>query len=252
MCLEDEELDEEGRRVVLAHPVGEWLFEAPRKPLPLLEALCAAGGAKAVDDYEARRDRKLWMVNGTHQALALLARAAPVGRYEIERENLRKAARRSRTIVRISHLHGPMDEALRRLHPTLTGNLQFGMERALAYTEHPDKASRVLAELKRRDLGPFIVSMEERLGRPAQICFEAGCSVEAFSVVLDAFEAVASDPDAFGDALETRRDPGLISDATDLRVMEAYERFVGGWMSDAEARQRVERFAAALRKSSPS
>jgi hypothetical protein len=252
MCREEEELDEQGRRVILAHPVGEWLFEAPHKPLPLLEALCAAGGAKAVENYVAHRDRKLWMVNGTHQALALLARVAPVGRYEIDAENLNKAARRSRTIVRISHLHGPMDEALRRLHPTLTGNLQFGMERALAYTEHPDKASRVLSGLKRQDLGPFIVSMDERLGQPARVCFQAGCSVEAFSVVLDAFEAVASDPGAFGDAPEIRRDPDLISDTTDLRAVEAYKRFIGSWMSDVEAQQRVERFATALRKSSPS
>ncbi len=252
MCLEEEELDEQGRRVILAHPAGEWLFEAPDKPLPVLDAICTAGGAKAVEDYVARRDRKLWMVNGTHQALALLARVAPVRRYEIDAESLSKAARRSRTMVFISHLHGPMDEALRRLYPALTGNLQFGMERALAYTEHPDKASRVLSGMKRQDLGPFILSMDERLGRPARVCFQAGCSVEAFSAVLDVFEAVASDPEAFGDALEIRRDPDLISDTIDLQAVEAYERFIGSWMSDEEVTQRLDRFAAALRKSSPS
>ena len=60
--------------MVSAHSLGEWLIESPAAPSPMLQALEAAvDEVELVIDYEARQARKLWMVNGAHQALALMA-----------------------------------------------------------------------------------------------------------------------------------------------------------------------------------
>ncbi len=76
MCIGDDP-DIDGRRMVCAHPLGEWLIERPAEGLgEILLALQTRKEVLIVDDIEARHDRKLWMVNGAHQALALMARKA--------------------------------------------------------------------------------------------------------------------------------------------------------------------------------
>lgn len=249
MCREEEERDEDDRRVILAHPLGEWVFEQPARSLGLLEALSRLEEVEIVEEYAARKDRKIWMVNGVHLALALMARAAPQG--EPADFDLTRAAMRPEVLVQLAQLHGPMDEALRRRHPGLTGNLAYGRDHVLAYMEHPDYVSRVLSGFKRQDLAPFIGTMEERIGTPARVCFEANCSREAFEPVLDVFEDLAKDPDVFVDAAEIRDNPLLVTEAADRRAIEAYERFLTGWMPVAAVEVRVARFAAGLEASSP-
>lgn len=249
MCREEEERDEANRRVVLAHPLGELVFEQPPRSLALLEALSQLEEVEVVQEFDARKDRKIWMVNGVHLALALMARAAPQG--EPAGFDLTQAAMRPEVLVQLAQLHGPMDEALRRRHPTLVGNLDYGRDHVLAYMEHPDYVARVLSGFKRQDLAPFIGTMEERIGAPARVCFQANCSREAFEPVLDIFEDLVKDPDVFVDAAEIREDPTLVSGAADQRAIEAYERFLTGWMSVAAVEERVARLASALDASSP-
>jgi hypothetical protein len=259
--------DSKGRRTVRAHPKGEWLLERPPRPVSLLEVLSSVEEVDVVEDLAAREDRKLWMVNGTHLALALTVRCTPERDFGIEEDarpdgtswedegsedDMRSAARRPEVIARLSHLHGPMDDALRHEHPGLEGNLDYGLEHVLAYMEHPDSAARVLSGFRRQDLAPFIETMEERLGRPAAICHAMGRSVEAFEHVLDVLEDVVADPDAFVDAAEIRENPDLVTQAADARAIEAYQRFIHPWMSPAEAEQRADRFTTALRDSNAS
>lgn len=238
---------DQGRRVVEAHPLGEWLIESPSLQMPLLDALAVVEEVEIVADYPAREDRKLWMVNGAHQALAVMAGTASVAGIEIA--DLRDAARRNDVIAQLAQLHGPMDEALRLRHPALKGNLKYAKSHVLAYAEHPDTVARVMKEFRREDLTPFIAKMEERLGRPAQICFEAGRSVEAFGPVFDFFEDLAKDLDAYSDAEQIRLRPELITQAADEQAVVAYRRLVAGWTSTAEAAERVQCFADALRDS---
>jgi hypothetical protein len=73
MCI-GRKPDIDGRRMVFAHHLGEWLIERPSSASEILAALESADEVEVVDDIEARHDRKLWMVNGAHQALALMAR----------------------------------------------------------------------------------------------------------------------------------------------------------------------------------
>lgn len=248
-------------RLVEAHSLGEWLIEDPLREVGLLEALAAASEeVELVCDFEARKERKLWMVNGTHLALALIARGTGVRGIDIstasedegqareqEGDSLRREARRRGTLVRIAQLHGPMDEALKLRHPGLEGNLDYGREHVIAYTEHPDRVSRVLSGFMREDLSPFIATLRERLGAPAKVCFESGRSVDAFAAVFDEFEKRAADLDAFADRIEVRRNPDLITKAADERAVDAYRKLVGEWMSARVAEQRVERLADALR-----
>jgi hypothetical protein len=198
MCREEAERDK-GRRVISAHPLGEWLFEAPPEPLRLLDQLSRVDGVKLVDDYDARKDRKIWMVNGVHLVLALMARAAQRDIFEGDEDrtssedDLTETARSPGVVDQLERLHEPMEEALKRRHPHLDDNLRYGKDHVLAYMEHPDGSGRVLSNFNRKDPTPFIETMSERLGEPAKICADAGCSVDVFLEVLDLFENVVKD-----------------------------------------------------------
>jgi hypothetical protein len=91
--------------------------------------------------------------------------------------------------------------------------------------------------------------MEDRLGRPAQICFASGRSVEAFEPVFDLFEDLVRDLDACSDAERIRQDPDRITQAADERAVVAYRELVAGWTLPEETSERVQRFAGALRDS---
>jgi hypothetical protein len=249
MCREKKERDVEGRRIILAHPLGEWLFEAPSPSLRLLDELSRVDEVELVKDYDARKDRKIWMVNGVHLVLGLRARAAQLDVFEEPEEDLTETARHPDVLVQLAQLHGPMNEALKRRHPHLEGNLRYGKDHVLAYMEQPDSASRVLSNFNRQDLTPFVETMDERLGEPARICAEAGSSVDAFLEVLDLFETVVKDPGVFVNATKTRLTPEFVAEEADVRAVAAYRKFLGRWADEVE--ERVARFAGALEISSP-
>lgn len=254
MCTEGER-DSQNRRMVSAHSLGEWLIERPMRASALLDQLEVVPEVKLIDDYEARQARKLWMVNGAHQALALMAwegteRTLGVveeGEEQMRRsDDLRDAARGLRVASRLSHLHGAMDDALAHTYPTLEGNLGYGLEHVIAYSEHPDSVKRVLGAFRRQDLTPFIETMEIRLGRPAKICASLGRSVDAFAFVFDVFENLALGLDAFLDVVAIRLNPDLIDPRADERAVAAYARLVEGWTSSSKGEERLQRLASAL------
>jgi hypothetical protein len=255
MCTEDKR-DSEGRRMVAAHSLGEWLIERPPAPCPLLEALeRAVDEVSQVDDYEARQARKLWMVNGAHQALALMAWAATERTLGViektympmrRSDDLRDAARGIRVSARLHHLHSTMDDALLHAYPSLRDNLEYGIEHVVAYSEHPDSVKRVLGAFRRQDLAPFIETMKVRLGRPAEISAQMDRSVSPFTFVMDVFENLALNLDAFLDVAEIRADLDLIDPNADERALAAYAQLLGGWTSATEVEERVQRLASAF------
>ena len=260
MCMaRDPDID--GRRMVFAHPLGEWLIERPARAGGILSALEAAGEVEVVDDIEARHDRKLWMVNGAHQALALMARKGSQKVLRIptasdasqrpltageELDDMSLSGRDVAVVARLSHLHGAMDDALANEHPGLEGNLDYAEEHVVAYAEHPDSIKRVLEAFRREDLAPFVKTLDLRLARPARICHGLGRSVAPFAFVFDIFEDLAADRDAFLDAEQVRLAPHLIDSEADARAVAAYARLVDGWMMGEEAEKRVSRFMKGL------
>lgn len=251
MCIKLDR-DSEGRRAVSAHPLGEWLIEDPSEASMLLRALSAVPEVEIVTDIEAREDRKLWMVNGAHQALALVARlgvakALGVGAAaHAPSDDLRQAARNEKVIDLLDRLHDAMDTALLDRHPQLNGSRDYGKAHVIAYSEHKDSVNRVLESMRRSDLAPFIRTLEVRLAQPARVCRQLGVETDAFAFVFDIFELLIEDIDAFADADEIRDGAAGVTLKTDAEAIEAYEALVAGWNSPEQAGSRVTRFTNAL------
>lgn len=260
MCMaRDPDID--GRRMVFAHPLGEWLIERSAMAGEIFSALEVADEVEVVDDIGARHDRKLWMVNGAHQALALMARkgsqkalrvpaVSDAGRRVLtageELDDMSLSGRDVAVVARLSHLHGAMDDALSSEHPALEGNLDYAEEHVIAYAEHPDSIKRVLEAFKREDLAPFVKTLDLRLARPARTCHALGRSVAPFAFVFDIFEDLAADRDAFLDAERVRLSPHLIDAEADAKAVAAYAHLVDGWMASEEAEKRISRFTKGL------
>ncbi len=139
-----------------------------------------------------------------------------------------------------------MDDALKKAHPELAGNLDYAVRHVRAYSEHPDSLARVLEAFRREDLSPFIETLEIRLASPARICAQHGRSVEPFIFVFDLFEGLASDIDAFLDVELIRASPERMDAAVDASAVAAYARLTEDWMSEEEAEKRVKRLTKAL------
>lgn len=255
MCIERPR-DSYRRRMVFAHELGEWLFERPPGQSQILDALGVFDEVEAVDDIEAGLARKLWMVNGAHQALALIAWQANMRILRIAKEageserepddDLRESAGKPGVIARLSHLHGAMDDALKAEYPSLVKNLDYGVEHVEAYAEHPDSIKRVLGAFLRLDLTTFIETLEVRLAEPARVCARLGRSVEPFKHVFDIFEKLVVNLDSFLDSDRVRESPDAIDPADDLRAGEAYAKLLDRWMSPQEIDERVARLTEAL------
>jgi hypothetical protein len=231
--------DDRRRRMVSAHPLGEWLIERPAEPSALLDQLAKATDIESVNDIDARENRKLWMVNGAHQALALMALAGG-------HRTLRGAARTPAVLARLAHIHGTMNEALRRVHPELEDNLGYGVKHVVAYCEHKDGISRVLAAYRRSDLTTFFENLDVRLAAPARLCAGDGVSVEPIVHVIETLERMVKNIDHFSDARELRRRTATISPERDARAIAAYEGMLSGWRPEDETARRVQNMRKVL------
>jgi hypothetical protein len=239
MCLELPR-DLEKRRRVSAHPLGEWLIGVPEQTpgahaSKILAALASVEGFEAVNDIVARHDRKLWMVNGAHQALALMARRGNAD-YRLEAsDDLRHALSYPPTKLCLENLHSAMNAALHMRYPTLTGSVEYGRKHVQAYAEHPDSVARVLKAFRRLELMPFLHALDDRIAAPARVCHEHGMSVEPFSHVLDVFLELVANVDAFEDNIQVRRT--LISVESDIALVERFREILTPWADDTIEKQ---------------
>jgi hypothetical protein len=246
MCIALE-ADSGGRRMVSAHSLGEWLVERPLcGSSKILEALQGCPEFAVVDDILARGERKLWMVNGAHRALALMARrgnddsrlepqvsGGDLGHQQAPAsDDLRTAVFDPATNARLGHLHASMNQALQIRHPKLSGNLEYAVEHVVAYAEHNDSVARVLKDFTRLDLRPFLAAFEERIATPARICHENGIAVDPFVHVLDVFLELIANIDAYEDNIELRSEP--ISARRDLEVVGMFRDAVAPWAGDVD------------------
>ena len=240
MCVEEKREDgdrEERRRMISVHRLREWLVERPSHggADAILDALSGVQGFEVVDDIQARHDRKLWMVNGAHQALALAARRGD-GDHRVEDwleggdDELRNALT-IRVGAWLGRLHYAMNEALRSVHPSLTDSIAYGDEHVRAYSEHSDSVARVLAAFRRLDLVPFIEALDERIAAPARICHERGLSLEPFKRVIAVFLELVANIDAFEDNEEVRSS-GIEFEA-DIATVKRFKEMLTPWQDEA-------------------
>lgn len=228
--------DSDNRRTVSAHRLGEWLVERPagERPSTLLNSLSQVEGFELVDDIEARNDRKLWMVNGAHQALALMARQGKADHRLEDGDDLR-AALDPVAAARLGHLHNAMNEALRIVHPHLEDNIYYSLQHVEAYAEHPDSVARVLNAFRRLNLVPFIRALDERIAAPARICHERELSVDPFKHVVAVFLELVANIDAFEDNIEARTT--RIEVATDIATVAHFNRMLSPWVGETIGKQ---------------
>ena len=239
------------RRRVSAHSLGEWLVERPPRPLPVLEALERVPEFELVDDFDARYDRKLWMVNGAHQALALMALR---GRDEFQldtdagegRDDLQRAFDDVRVAARISHLHAAMDEALKAKHRELTGSMDYCCEYLKAYSEHPDSISRILKSLRRADLAPFLGTLQRRLMPAAPICKDRGSSTDSFLYVIHVFLELAYNIDTFADRADVRSGKVTLDADVDQKAVTCFEEILAPWADEDIVKKCTQRFTTFL------
>ncbi len=204
MCVElgpDGESDSDDRRLISAHRLFEWLVERPPGggSSAILTALARVKGFEVVDDIDARQARKLWMVNGGHQALALSARQGNADHrledlLSDDRDDLRDHLT-PKVLACLGYLHAAMNEALRAIYPSLQNSLEYSLEHVTAYSEHPDSVARVLSAFRRLNLVPFIEALDKRIAAPARICHAHGLSTEPFRIVIDVFLGLVANID---------------------------------------------------------
>jgi hypothetical protein len=231
MCLELDR-DDEGRRIVSAHPLGEWLVAKPAgdRTSELLSALERVAEFHVVEDIQARQDRKLWMVNGAHQALALMARRANADHRLEDGDDLSHALEDPAIADCLEVIHGAMNEALGMTHPELTGSIGYGKEHVKAYAEHPDSVARVLKAFRRLEMIPFLDALDERIAAPARVCHANGLPVEPFTHILDVFVELVANIDAFEDNVAARTTP--IPVTSDIKVVERFKTMLTPWAGD--------------------
>jgi hypothetical protein len=253
MCLELER-DSERRRNVSVHRFAEWLVERPPGGIrcEILNALSGVEGFEVVDDIIARLDRKLWLVNGAHQALALMGRLAnsdhrledaedlsralaqPTSSGELEEDDLRLSTHNPLIMATLGHLQAAMIEALRICHPHLQESFAYSQRHVTAYSEHRDSVARVLGAFRRRDLVPFLDALNERIGAPARICFENNRSVAAFKHIIYVLLELLASIDAFEDNADIRRH-GLETNNDALAVVR-FQALIDPWMDEMHKR----------------
>jgi hypothetical protein len=236
MCIE-ERRDDDRRRMVSVHRLREWLVERPAGAASsrILQALSAVDGFAVVDDIRARHARKLWMVNGAHQALALAARHGG-GDHRLQdwlqggNDELRDALT-SGVSAWLGRLHYAMNEALRSAYPSLTDSIEYADKHVRAYSEHSDSVARVLGAFQRLELVPFVDALDERIAAPARICQERGLSLEPFQRVIAIFLELVASIDAFEDNEEVRGTP--IDATADIATVERFREMLTPWQGDA-------------------
>ncbi len=226
-----------GRRVVLAHEVGEWLIEEPERPAAfqaLLERSDLVRFHKKAE-LEALEERKRWVVNGGQLYLAMLA-------HDAGEKSLTKAAR-SPLRDPMTHFHAEANRVLALRHPDLSDDLPYALMHGKAFCEIADNVPRMVA-MQRADLTPFFRNFERRIGEPARLAAgqNEGKVPPIFLRALEILDSLLGKRRAydFSDPHDPEK-PATLDRNTDARAVEAYRNALRGWVPADEIKARVRR-----------
>jgi hypothetical protein len=224
------------RRIVRAHPLGEWVIKSPPKTTSLVELLRTSTLVDFVPDLEPYEVRKRWLVNGGQLQLAILAHSA-------KKRSLRAAANRPGLRDPVNHFHAEANRVLESVYPELERNLTYGIEHVIAFCEITDEVKRVL-DIRRANLSPFFTNFDSRFGEPARRAAElaGGKTPEIFLDCLLTLERLLEHRRAYNwmDPIEPRRRARLSADV-DAKALAAYESMLTGWLPATAIDVRVQR-----------
>jgi hypothetical protein len=230
-----------GRRVVLAHRLGEWLIESPSEEGAITSLLAKSDLVSFHPDLRPYEERKRWLVNGSQLYLSLLAHQA----------GTKSLIRAANTSLRdpMNYFQAEVNRVLGKRHPALQGNLQYAWDHGKAFCEVTDDVPRMVA-MVRADLRPFFRTFDRRIGEPARLAaeLENGEVPEVFElarIVLDTLlgEGRAYD---FGDPDDPETDATL-DEAIDAEAIEAYGVALEGWVPENEIEAGKRRLGVILR-----
>jgi hypothetical protein len=226
-----------GRRMVQAHPVGEWVI-ASAGALQTLERLRAASMVHvtrgAIDGWKSR---KLWCVNGLHIVLALIARREGVEHLPLAGAILEDFVRVARPLTR------QIGAGVTARWSDIPCDRAYASDRIRAFVESPDTTSRLLGRhLRRHDLTAFMDRLNTRLGDAARAAHAADQDCAPFADVVALVVTTLEDPNSYYAADGAER-PALDADV-DERVLQGFAAVLEGWMDAAKAAVEV----AALRR----
>ena len=151
--------DEFGPRRVMVDVEQEWVIELTRLPIPPpLVALEALPHVELVANADIFEKRKLWLINGTHLALAIMARSTR----NVQEMNVAAAEPgRTRWVLALQH---ELADVLREMELALGDEEAYGSRHFESVLRHHDKVGRILRRLARHDLVPFLDDFRLKLG----------------------------------------------------------------------------------------
>jgi hypothetical protein len=219
--------DGESRRVTVVHPVGEWVIAAPEPKPAILAALEPAPLVRVIHgDIAPYEDRKLWLVNGVHTVLALLARLERIRQLPLH-EPYRQAFLETATPL-MAQIAAALDDR----HPDFPRDNDYMRDRIRAFTQTPDTTARILERtLKRSDLRPFMARLNKRVGNAARASRKAGEDCEPFYQVMTLVVGVLSDRQLY----YRESEPAPIDEDIDQDVLVMFAATLSEWLDEPRA-----------------
>ena len=230
--------DAKRRRVVVAHPVGEWVISAPDFPLATLARLAQASLVTVVHgDIDGYEVRKRWSVNGVHTLLALVARNQGIGRLPLAGSYQDAFLESARPLL------DQISAAVEHGWPDVPHDEFYVAERIRAFVEAPDTTGRILERhLVRSDLRSFMGRLNYRVGEAARAANAAGQDCEPFYQAMSLVVSVLSDYQLYYPEDDPHLDPSI-----DEEVLEMFVAGLQGWLDDPRAQDLSMALERALR-----
>ncbi|HEV3318365.1 MAG TPA: hypothetical protein VG053_01360 [Solirubrobacteraceae bacterium] len=230
--------DDQDRRVVSVHPIGEWIISVADDVPATLSKLSEASLVTVTHlDNAGFKARKLWSVNGVHMVLALIARREGVDILPLE------GAYEQAFLTLAGPLMRQISAGVAGLWPEIPVEEEYASARIAAFVESPDETARILERhLVRTDLRPFMRRLDRRLGEAARAAQAAGQDCEPFYQAMALVVAVLSDLTRY------YADDGQPLDRTvDEQVIDLFARVLERWLDGERASDLLATLRRALR-----
>jgi len=220
--------DSSGRRIVIAHPVGEWIIATPEPvPAPLTQLAAAPLVTLITGDLGGYEARKLWSVNGVHTVLALVARLEGIRQLPLTDPQRQAFLRLAAPLL------AQISEAVTHRWPEVPVDATYGPERIRAFTEAPDTTARILERyLVRHDLTPFMRRLNRRIGDAAREASAAGQDCEPFYQAMALAVSVLGDPQRYYSEKDGDPPPDELVDQAALAL---FDDCLQGWLDERRA-----------------
>lgn len=244
-----------GHRIVVAHPVAEWVIAHPApEASAVIGALCAGSSdVHAVVELAPYEARKLWTVNGLHLGLALAARAWDLDHLDPSGEPTRSLADHAlgdAFQAAAKHQIDALEQILALEQPELPPLRDYATRRVRVFCEVRDDTTKRILEkgLVRADLRPLVDRLEQRVAEPARAAARHGIDTRPFRAVVLAFLELVGRHDAFyaAKAAADGSSPPEPSHEVDALVVAAFRAMCEDWLDPFDAERYARRLERAL------